>query len=235
MLNTFFSCCTKGEFDKEGEFDLELKNLSTNPRDLNIELTNIRLNLKNKLCLFTIYSKAKELFPFNELKNSDDLTDILANKYFEIYKRTENIVAQTFIKSFNLQNFSLITMIISINEKDGNFKLIDYLKDENATRHNIKQLLKIYEHLLYKPPKEPDINSPNCCSITFRFVDDSLSFNRKYNKNTKIKELYYLLYSLYPKLQFRLFKTSPSAELEELNNTLENEGLFPTGIIQVVS
>ena len=59
MLNTFFSCCTKGEFDKEGEFDLELKNLSTNPRDLNIELTNIRLNLKNKLCLFTIYSKAK--------------------------------------------------------------------------------------------------------------------------------------------------------------------------------
>ena len=187
------------------------------------------------MCLFTIYSNAKELIPFNELKNDEELTDILSNKYFEIYKKTENIIAQTFMNTFNLHDFSIITMIISLDEKSDNFKLIDYLKNENATRHKIKQLLKIYEHLLYKPPIEPDIKSPNCCCITFRFVDDTLSFNRRFDKNIKIKEFYYLIYSLYPKLQFRLFKTSPSVELEDLNNTLEKEGLCPSAIIQVVS
>ena len=51
----------------------------------------------------------------------------------------------------------------------------------------------------------------------------------------KIKELYYLISSKYPKLQYRLFRISPSTELTETNNNLEQEKLFPSGLIQVVS
>ena len=88
---------------------------------------------------------------------------------------------------------------------------------------------------MYKPPPEPEENDPNCCNITFRFIDNSLSFCRKFDKNMKIKELYYLISSKYPKLQYRLFRISPSTELTETNNNLEQEKLFPSGLIQVVS
>jgi hypothetical protein len=124
---------------------------------------------------------------------------------------------------------------MSINENDESFKLYDYLKNEEVTRHNLKQYIKIYQYMMYKPPPEPDENDPNCTNITFRFIDDSLSFCRKFNKNTKIIELYNLINSKHPKLQYRLFRISPSVELTETKNTLEQENLFPSGLIQVVS
>ena len=62
-----------------------------------------------------------------------------------------------------------------------------------------------------------------------------MSFCRKFDKNTKIQEFYHLISSKYPKMPYRLFKTSPSSELIELNNTLEQERLWPSGLIQVVS
>ena len=40
-----------------------------------------------------------------------------------------------------------------------------------------------------------------------------------------IQEIYHLISSKYPKIQYRLFKTSPSSELNELNNTSEQERL----------
>ena len=117
----------------------------------------------------------------------------------------------------------------------NNIKLIDCLKEKDVTRHNIKKLIKIYQYIMYKPPPEPDKTDPNCCNITFRFVDEKLSFSRRYNKNIKIEELYFLISSKYPEMTFRLFKISPSTELTELNNNLEQENLFPSGLIQVIS
>ena len=38
-----------------------------------------------------------------------------------------------------------------------------------------------------------------------------------------IQEFYHLISSKYPKKQYKLFKTSPSSELNELNITLEQE------------
>ncbi len=42
-----------------------------------------------------------------------------------------------------------------------------------------------------------------------------------------------MIFSKYPKMQYRLFKTSPSSELNELNNTSEQEKLWPSRLIQV--
>ena len=49
-----------------------------------------------------------------------------------------------------------------------------------------------------------------------------------------IQEFYHLIISKYPKMQYRLFKTSPSNELNEINNTSEQERLWPSRLIQVV-
>ena len=229
-----FRCCQDVTRD-DLEFDLEIKNTITNPRNLDVELKNFKTRLKSKLCLFTIYSATTELLPFNELKNDDTLTDILSNKYFEKYKKPEDLISQSLIKNLSMPEFSIISMILSLNESDDNFKLYDYLKDEEVTRHNLKKLLKIYQYMLYKPPPEPEEGDPNCCNITFRFVDDKLSFSRKFDKKTKIRELYHLINSKFPKLQYKLYKITPSTELNQIDNNLELENLFPSGIIQVLS
>ena len=240
---TLFNCC-QSPVDKDFEFDLDISHTTSSPSTLDDEIKKIKLTLRNKLCLFTIHSKTRDLFPFNELKFDEDVENILSKKYFEVYKKPNNLLSQAFIKKFSLQNFSLITMILYLDniEKvnyDSNdiddIKLIDCLKDKDVTRHNIKKLIKMYQYVTYKPPPEPNLKDPNCCSITFRFVDEKLSFSRRYNKNTKIEELYFLISSKYPEMTFRLFRISPSIELTELSNTLEQENLSPSGIIQVIS
>jgi hypothetical protein len=235
MLDMFsFKCCQDVTQD-DLEFDLEIKNTLTNPRGLDTELKKLKNLLKTKLCLFIIYSNTTDLLPFNELKNDEQSNLILNKKYFETYKKTEDLISQTLIKTFSFPKFSVITFILSLDKDDDNFKLYDYLKDEEVTRHNIKKLLKIYQYMMYNPPPEPDENDQNCCNIIFRFIDESMSFCRKFDKNTKIQEFYHLISSKYPKMPYRLFKTSPSSELIELNNTLEQERLWPSGLIQVVS
>ena len=235
MLDIFsFRCCQDVTQD-DLEFDLEVKNTLTNPRGLDTELKKLKNLLKTKLCLFIIYSNTTDLLPFNELKNDEQSNHILNKKYFEIYKKPQDLISQTLINTFSFPKFSVVTLILSLNKKDESFLLYDYLKDEDVSRHNIKNLLKIYQYMMYNPPPEPDENDPNCCNITFRFVEESMSFCRKFDKNIKIKEFYHLISSKYPKLQYRLFKISPSSELNELNNSLEQEKLWPSGLIQVVS
>ena len=131
----------------------------------------------------------------------------------------------------------IITLENNVNKELNlitDLKIIDCLKDKDVTRHNIKNIIKIYQYILYKPPPEPDIKDHNCCNITFRFIDDKLSFSRRYNKNIKIEELYFLLKSKYPEMTFKLYKISPSIELNELQNNLEQENLYPSGLIQVI-
>ena len=235
MFDIFsFRCCQDVTQD-DLEFDLEIQNTLTNPRILDSEINKLKSLLKTKLCLFTIYSTTTDLLPFNELKNDTQSNNILNKKYFEIYKKPQDLIYQTLIKTFSLPNFSVITLILSLDENDGNFNSYDFLKDEEVTRHNIKKMLKIYQYMLYDPPPEPDEKDPNCCNITFRFIDERLSFCRRFDKNTKVKEFYHLLNSKFPKLQYRLFKISPSSELNELNNNLEQEKLWPSGLIQVLS
>ena len=88
--------------------------------------------------------------------------------------------------------------------------------------------------MLYKPPTEPLENDNNVANITFRFIDESQNFNRRFDKRVKVRELYYLIKSKNPGLKFRLFRVSPSQELKNLCNSLEEENLYPSGIVQII-
>ena len=244
MFNIFLFNCCQDVAQGEAEFDLDIRNSITNSSSLEEEIKKLKTSLKDKLCLFTIYTQSRDLFPLNELKNDEEAEDILNQKYFEIYRRPNNLLSLSLIKKFNLQNISLVTMILFMDETQNintesndinDLKLIDCLKEKEVTRHNVKKLLKIYQYIIYKPPSEPDIHDPNCCNITFRFIDEKLSFSRRYDKNTKIEELYFIIKSKFPEMTFKLFRISPSVELTDLKNNLEKENLYPSGIIQVVS
>ena len=235
MFDLFsFRCCQNVTTD-DIEFDLEVKNTFSSPTSLEGEIKKLKSFLKTKLCLFTIYTSSKELLPFNELKIDEDINTILSGKYYEIYKKKDEVISQNLLKAFSLSIISVVTMVVTLEENNDNFKLIDYLKDEEVTRHNVKKLIKIYKYFLYSPPPEPDEKDPDCCNIIFRFTEDSQTFSRRYNKNVKVKELYNLICSKYPKMPFKLYKISPTNELTKRNNTLEQEKLFPSGIVQVLS
>ena len=240
MFNFFLFNCCQGS-TKDIEIDLNINGFSS-PLSPEEQQKNFISSLKSKLCLFTIYSKTRDLIPFNEIKYDEEIEPILSRKYFEKYEKPGNILSQKLIKKFSIQNISLITMILCLDDNKNeeslsfdNIKLIDCLKGIEVTRHNVKKILKIYQCMLYNPPPEPDFNDKNSCNITFRFVDDKLSFSRRYDKNTKIEELFNIISSKFPKMAFRLFRISPSIELTKLNHSLEQENLYPNGLIQVIS
>ena len=124
-------------------------------------------------------------------------------------------------------------MILTLEQ--NNFKLVDLLKNDEITAKNLKKILIIYQYMLYKPPDEPLDNDNNGTNITFRFIDETQNFNRRFDKRVKVVELYHLIKSKNPGLQFRLFRVSPSQELKNMSNSLEQENLYPSGIVQIIN
>ena len=91
-------------------------------------------------------------------------------------------------------------------------------------------------------PIEPDINDPNACTITFRYPYDEKQKQRRFNKNDKIEVLYNYVKSLgreiYSKPEYRSFELIygfPPMNFESKKNcTLDEEGLFPASMINIV-
>ena len=90
-------------------------------------------------------------------------------------------------------------------------------------------------------PKEPDINDPNCCRIKFRYPYEEKYIERRFNKNDKIKVLYDFIESLGREIyskptshSFELIYGFPPVNFEnKKDKTLEDEGLFPSSMINI--
>ena len=90
-------------------------------------------------------------------------------------------------------------------------------------------------------PKEPDDDNPDKCVILFRFPDGEKVVQRKFLKTEKVSVLYLYIQSLGREIysekeekKFSLIQTFPFKNFDEIqNNTLEQEGLFPNGMLQI--
>ena len=123
MYNIFLFNCCQDVAQSEAEFDLDIRNSITNSNSLEEEIKRLKSSLKNKLCLFTIYTHPRDLFPLNELKNDEEAENILNQNYFDVYRKSNNILSLSLIKKFNLQNI--------LNSLIHNMQcLINYLSDE---------------------------------------------------------------------------------------------------------
>ena len=172
-MNFFsFTCCQEVKED-EFEFDLEISpQINSRNQSIDQSICQIKENLKSRLCLFTIYSNAEDLIPFNELKKDTKITNILNKKYFEIYKKTDDLIGQSIVKSFSLSGFTVLCMIITLDvENNNNLKLLNLLRNKEITQRNIRKIIITYQYMLYKPPEEPEENDVNGTTITFRFID----------------------------------------------------------------
>ena len=90
-------------------------------------------------------------------------------------------------------------------------------------------------------PNEPDENHPDVCKIMFRYPNGEKNVERRFLKTDRISILYVYIKSLGREIfmesssnDFDLFSLFPTKNLENSkNSTLEQEGLFPSSMIQI--
>lgn len=90
-------------------------------------------------------------------------------------------------------------------------------------------------------PPEPDDSNPDKCVIIFRLPDGQKNIQRKFLKTNKISLLYDYIKSLGREIytedqynNFSIIQTFPFKNFEDkLNNTLEEEGLYPNSVLQI--
>ena len=120
-------------------------------------------------------------------------------------------------------------------------KMDENIKMENNKKKEIlEKIEKTAEELKKKFEIEPDKDNPDCCTISFRFPDGDKRQDRRFLKNNKVKDLYDYVKSLGNEIYteegngvFSLYQPFPPKKYENMENTLENEGLFPNAVIQI--
>jgi len=120
-------------------------------------------------------------------------------------------------------------------------KMDENIKMENNKKKEIlENIEKTAEELKKKFEIEPDKDNPDCCTISFRFPDGDKRQDRRFLKNNKVKDLYDYVKSLGNEIYteegngvFSLYQPFPPKKYENMENTLENEGLFTNAVIQI--
>lgn len=87
---------------------------------------------------------------------------------------------------------------------------------------------------------EPDDNNPDTCRIKFRLPDGEKILERKFLKTDRISFLYNFVKSNGREIlieeegfNFSLNQPYPPKKYDQMNNTLEQEGLFPNAMLQI--
>ena len=88
--------------------------------------------------------------------------------------------------------------------------------------------------------EEPDKDNPDATTICFRYPDGERSKNRRFLKSNNIQNLYDFVTSLGEEIYtekdnktFSLYQPFPPKKYENMENTLEQEGLIPNAVIQI--
>ena len=88
--------------------------------------------------------------------------------------------------------------------------------------------------------EEPSEDNPDCTTICFRYPDGEKRIERRFLKNNTVQNLYDYVTSLGRDIytegennNFSLYQPFPPKKYDNMENTLEMEGLFPNAIIQI--
>ena len=110
-------------------------------------------------------------------------------------------------------------------------------KEEEKKKEEEENKLK---ELLKRVVEEPSEDDPNATIISFRYPDGETRKDRRFLKSHIIQNLYDFVNSLGKEIyseeennKFSLYQPFPPKKYEVMENTLEEEGLFPNAIIQI--
>ena len=121
-------------------------------------------------------------------------------------------------------------------EREEERKQQKLIKEEKKLKE-IEKKANIAKNNIEEEPKEDD---PDCTTIIFRYPDGEKRIERRFLKTNTIQHLYNFVTSLGKEIYteeenntFSLYQPFPPKKYENMNNTLEEEGLFPNAIIQI--
>lgn len=235
MFSLLKICCNSF-IDRENE-ELLYQNTYTNS---NVPLPNYLFQqLDNKVGYCVIYSNDINLTLFNELKNDKTMATILNEHFKEFYKKKNEKLALDLINELNLKFEEIVVIIIGVIK--DKIKIFGSLKDESITLFSLKKLILSTQYSHIKIPSEPDGNKDKYTIISIKGVNGKGSVQRKFKLEEKVEVLYLFAKSKALSLfdtnnlnpSFDLIKGFPRKKLDNLNNTLEMEGLYPSATLLI--
>ena len=234
---SFLSCCSNNNMT---DSDAILDRDTSGNHELNV--FNLKKILDNKLGLIILYSNERDLIIFNNIKKDTDINLILAKSYKEIYNPINSNFSQSIIKILDIDNnnqhFPLLLIIITLkNERTLNSKcLISYLHRNEINENSIKNMIKQNQYknnTIIAEPRNTYSNANHICKILFKFPDGKI-IERNFLKNDKIESLYKFIQYSHSEYDFNLIQLYPYKIYNNLKNTLEEEDLFPSSVIQII-
>ena len=204
-------------------------------------------NDKNSTYLNPILNKNHVIFTLE-----GDSTDV--NSFYSALKETSNKYLIKNNNDINIINsldksFGLLTDGEILNQQKFEMEELERkvrLKNEQINKEKKeqesieKEIEAKAKDALTKLLEEPDVNNPDVTTICFRYPDGERTKNRRFLKSNKIQNLYdYVtslgkdIYSENQNKNFSLYQPFPPKKYDNLENTLEQEGLFPNALIQI--
>ena len=127
-------------------------------------------------------------------------------------------------------------------KKEEEFKKNKILEEKKQKEEEIK--IEKYQNLINEAKNklvdEPAEDQPDVTTICFRYPDGSKNIKRRFLKSHTIQNLYDYITSLGREIyteeennNFSLFQPFPPKKYDNMDNTLEKEGLFPNAIVQI--
>ena len=140
------------------------------------------------------------------------------------------------------QNLNMEELEKQVQNKEEELKREKLLEQERKLEEEkkLKEIENKANEAKRKVVEEPGVDEPEVTTICFRYPDGEKRKDRRFLKSHTIQNLYDYVTSLGKEIyteeennSFSLYQPFPPKKYEEMENTLEKEGLFPNAIIQI--
>ena len=185
-------------------------------------------------------------FEDNFINPGFDLNQILSQSQIPSYPNNnnlndDNLLSDSQLRKFQDNEMKKLEKMEEEKEKKEREEKEKVRKEEEEKRKREEKLNEDKEIFSLLIPPEPEDDNPDKCIIIFRFPDGEKNIQRKFLKTDKISVLYDYIRSLGKEIyseeeynNFSIIQTFPFKNFENrLNNTLEEEGLFPNSVLQI--
>jgi hypothetical protein len=113
--------------------------------------------------------------------------------------------------------------------------LVTYIKDEKIDDKSIKELIKYNQYKNFSITPEPiNINSNRIVKIQFKYPDGIQTLERNFLKEDLIDSLYKFIKYTNIGYDFYLIQRFPYKIYNVMTNTLEQENLYPSAVVQII-
>ncbi len=209
-------------------------------------------NNKNEIYTNSILNKSNII----RILESESITlNVFHNTLIETSKKLnihkKNNINDEIDKSFgpltdaeilNQQNYDMEELEREAKKKEDELEKekINEEKRKKEEEMKMKEIEDKAKEAKAKIVEEPNEDDPNCSIICFRYPDGQKTKNRRFLKEHTIQNLYDYITSLGEEIytekennNFSLYQPFPPKKYDQMDNTLEKEGLFPNAVIQI--